>query len=373
MKIPTHSSTFQKMLFNILLLITALSITFICLEFGWRFFINSGGISRVWHPELVLVNPPNKQWTIRNTEFTTHMRSNSVGYRGPEMPKEEKGENELRVLFLGDSFLEAAQVEESERFADLVGDKLSSQLEQLVTVRSLGVAKYDPATELLVYRNLGRTFEPDVVIQVLFPENDLTPKDGPYRFTKEGEHLRLEDIWVEPQQPCPWKCQILSRSRLAFHSYLFLRDIRRRTQGAVSENEYSMYTNEGYKQYEDADRFGVLAALVRALRNDVEIDGAEFFTVLMPGAFEVQNNWRKDWVASTSGVSINEWQPSRLIDTVKTGLESIGIVALDVRPVLLDADPDTVPVYYRTNAHLNIRGNILVADAITTFLLSTLY
>jgi len=372
MKAYVCSAKIRGMFFNVLLLIMVLIISLSFLEFGWRFFINSGGIKRVWHPELVLVNPPNAQWTIRSTEFTTHMRSNSIGYRGPEMPKEKKRTDELRVLFLGDSFLEAAQVEEQERFSDLVETQLREQLGQSVTVRALGVAKYDPATELLVYRNLGRLFHSDIVIQVLFPENDLTPRDGPYRFRQEGDQLFLEDIWVEPEQPCSWKCQVLSHSRLAFHSYLFLRDMRRRVQSTVSTNEYSMYTNQGHKQYQDEGRFVIFTALVRALRDDVETDGADFYTVLMPGAFEVQNKWKKEWIASTPGVPLDQWQPSQLLDTVKMHLKSSGIATFDLRPILQDADPDNLPLYYQTNAHLNVRGNVLVADAITSLIVNAL-
>src|SRR3954447_8958531 len=72
------------------------------------------------------LNMANRAGAKRTSEFSTHVRVNSAGLRGPEIPY-EKPPGTYRVLVLGDSFTFGAQVEEDQTFVARLGDRLRRQ------------------------------------------------------------------------------------------------------------------------------------------------------------------------------------------------------------------------------------------------------
>ena len=88
-------------------------------------------------------------------EFCVHGRTNSLGLNGPEVP--EWDGQEPRVLVLGDSFVEARQVRQRDRFCARVETPLSSRLGTRVRAINAGVSSYSPLLAWLSYRtNLHR-------------------------------------------------------------------------------------------------------------------------------------------------------------------------------------------------------------------------
>src|SRR3954451_4272167 len=70
----------------------------------------------VWaegHPIVGHFHIPGATAWVREPEFTTYLRFNQDGLRGPELAPQTSATGTRRVLLLGDSFLEAKQVPES--------------------------------------------------------------------------------------------------------------------------------------------------------------------------------------------------------------------------------------------------------------------
>ena len=68
------------------------------------------GIRLVRHPVYGHYHPPDHQLWIQRDEFTTHIETNAAGQRGKPVPI-EKPAGTFRILVLGDSFVEAEQVQ----------------------------------------------------------------------------------------------------------------------------------------------------------------------------------------------------------------------------------------------------------------------
>lgn len=352
---------------NLLLCVIAVLLVLLAAEALWRFAAGNGDRDRVFDTRMRFVNPPNTEWTIHTEEYTTRIGTNSLGFRGPEMPDSPKG-GELRILFLGDSFVEAKQVALEDRFAEQAERVLAARLGRDVVARALAVGGANPATELLYYREVGKAYAPDFVVQVLFPENDLLRREGPYRLQEGSDPPVLADIWVEPAPPCGWKCAFLKRSMLARHIYHGLRNRNTRTEAALASlADYYWYTNEGQAALVSEQRWDVFRALVGALRKDVETDGSVFLAVLMPGAFEIQGGWREEYIAE-SAIPAGSWRPEALMDQAAAVLLQDGIRVLDLRPAFRAADPDAEPLYYRKDPHLSLRGHGIVAEAVAAAL-----
>ncbi len=361
---------------NVLLFALTLLLMLGASEGFWRAFIDKGDVPRRFDPLIRATNPPSAEWHLRTPEYQTTIRTNSLGFRTAEFPA-ERDPKELRILFLGDSFVEAKQVPEEERFAEQVGRSLTRIVERPVRVAALGIGGASPVEELLIWRRDGRRFEPDIVVQVIFPENDIPPRDGPYRLreTSDGS-LALENVWVNPRQPCSWKCQILQRSKIVFHTYLMLRGITGRFVHPSTEEDvralagdFFWYTAEGQRVLHEERRLAILEAFVRTLREEVARDHASFLTVLMPGAFEVQDKWQEKYIRSTM-LPQDAWRVSELLPEVARTLEASGTRVLSLRSLFQAASRDGESLYYRQDPHLSPRGHAVAAEAISDALLS---
>ena len=101
-------------------------------------------------------------WTLENR---ARFKFNSLGYRDGEwgaLPVKSH-----RIAMLGDSFVEALQVEADESFPNLLEARLGN-----AEVMNLGINGYGQVEELLTYRHVARPFKPDLVVLCFFPGND---------------------------------------------------------------------------------------------------------------------------------------------------------------------------------------------------------
>lgn len=123
---------------------------------GWRHVPDS---------EDVFVGP--RPWPI---EFETPVRINGDGLRGPEVPPRDQ--DDLRLLFLGDSMVAAFEVVYDETFPVETARALSARLDRDVRAINAGVRGYGTDQSLLYFRERGRAFEPDAVV-FFHSRNDL--------------------------------------------------------------------------------------------------------------------------------------------------------------------------------------------------------
>ena len=121
-----------------------------------------------------------------------HNRINSLGIRGDEIsPK-----NNYRVILLGDSFLEAEEVEEKTMISNLLNEKFINQFEFI----QKGVSSWSPLLELNWLLKVGFSLEPDHIILFLVPNDfyglSYTRCDASYakvtRFNNQGDPVAFE-------------------------------------------------------------------------------------------------------------------------------------------------------------------------------------
>jgi len=101
-------------------------------------------------------------WTIENPG---HFIFNTYGFRDVEWML-KKGKKH-RVAILGDSFVEALQINLEQSFPKLIEDNLKN-----VEVMNFAISGQGQVEELLTYRYCVRPFKPDLVVLCFFPGND---------------------------------------------------------------------------------------------------------------------------------------------------------------------------------------------------------
>jgi lysophospholipase L1-like esterase len=136
---------------------------------------------------------------------------NSQGSRGPEVSY-AKPEDVYRILLIGDSFVEAVQVDYAQTFGALLQETLAAHNTDArrYQVVSIGRTGWGTLQELLYYRHEGRRFQADLVIlsfyindvadnlpSVFYPDRNNTN----YDFVFEDDDVRIIDTNQEPLPP----------------------------------------------------------------------------------------------------------------------------------------------------------------------------
>lgn len=136
----------------------------------WTFWVYDADLGWFHEPNAHgrFVGP--RPWPV---EFESDVSINSLGLRGPELPP--RAEDELRVLFLGDSVVAAFEVTDDLTFVRRIEQGLGARLGRTVRAINGGVRGYGTDQYLLLYEERGRALEPDVVV-VFVSGND--PNDN---------------------------------------------------------------------------------------------------------------------------------------------------------------------------------------------------
>nr|CAX68959.1 Lipolytic enzyme, G-D-S-L family [uncultured bacterium] len=171
----------QRFITNIALLLISLALIFFVVEFSFRVFAHEyveivnfdKYFPKDLHPKLGTIFVPNTKikWT-NNLEFKVEQMSNSYGFLDYEHVL-DKPAGVKRILIIGDSFVEAAQVSLEQKFHVLLEKKLNATVSnQKYETIALGLSGYGTTNELALYEELGRKFKPDLTI-IVFVHNDF--------------------------------------------------------------------------------------------------------------------------------------------------------------------------------------------------------
>jgi hypothetical protein len=145
-----------------------------------------------YDPELGMRRRGNITWRQR-TEGGATVRINSKGYRDQERSL-EKPPGTLRIAVLGDSQVEAWQVEIENRWTELLERHLRERSPALgVEVLNFGVSGYGTAEELIVLREDVLAYDPDIVLLGFLTGNDVQNNSEALQHDPRRPYFLLED------------------------------------------------------------------------------------------------------------------------------------------------------------------------------------
>jgi lysophospholipase L1-like esterase len=251
----------------------------------------TGRLASFWQHDPVYgwSHRPGQEGRFASWGFDTGVRINSHGFRGPET-RFDKPPGHHRVVVLGDSFVWGFGVEEADTFPALLQAALGAGSEVL----NLGVSGYSTDQELLVYRNVGRRYQPDVVVLVVASNdfaNNVLPVAyvvyGKPVFRRTGSGLELTN---QPVPMAPWPERFLFG--LASRSFLVnqlnrLREERR--LGTAMEAGTGTPASPAERPFPASEAEHVTLDLISQIRAEVEADGARFVLVLVDDIYGGQN------------------------------------------------------------------------------------
>jgi hypothetical protein len=349
------------------------------------------GIRLVRHPVYGHYHPPDHQLWIQRDEFTSHIRTNAAGQRGRSIPV-EKPSGTYRILVLGDSFVEAEQVDEHERFIA----RLEAQLNQdggqtRYEVLDGGCGGWGTAQELLYLREQGLAYQPDLVLLAFFVGNDVGDNsielqlDGRREAALKPYYVQNDDGSLEllhPSPPPPTVAEQLANVlRLHSTAYNFfesgvLRKLGRddllaawRTLDALERPRYQ--GNQVYRtRLTDDWRTGwqITEGLLGMVHDEASRHGSQFGLVLIPTRAQVSDRaWRG--IAGGDGgrrAGLDRTFPNSQLQQIA---DRIDAPLLDLVPDLRAANSqDQSSLYYERDQHWTAAGHAVAAQAIVRFL-----
>jgi len=164
-----------QILLNIVMGIGGVLAALVLLEVGVRIFLphHVGNEVLVCSDELGWRGTPFYTEALTTDGYKHSVSHNSVGMHDQEHQL-SKPENTFRILMLGDSFVRAAHVNETETAHQILENLLNDRnAPQHFEVISTGVTRWGTGQELIYYRNEGRFYQPDLVLLMFYIGNDV--------------------------------------------------------------------------------------------------------------------------------------------------------------------------------------------------------
>jgi hypothetical protein len=337
----------------------------------------------VWAEGHVVVGhfhiPGATAW-VREPEFTTHLRFNQHGLRGPELATEKSPESR-RVLLLGDSFLEAKQVAER----DALPDRLTALLRQSggpdVETLNSGTFDWSQVHEYLYLQSAGPTLRPDLVIQFVYIGNDIGDVWPRSRGEIRESERPLAQIDEDGRLHFPtWHRRTLAPSEALLNGLSRRSTLLRAFEtGVVDKVRYAERDGQGVEgQMLEVFRFKesppearawkTVEALLLATRDEAERQGARYALAIVPAKWQVH---KADWeslLAARGEPDDDRWVlrgPNRKLTQLA---EAHQIPVVDLLPAFRDAADDGPRLYYPVDIHWTAAGHEIAARTIADFL-----
>lgn len=308
------------------------------------------------------LHQPNVNTRINTGERTVTVFTDADGFRvGPDGPVREGRE----VLLLGDSFMEALQVDYEQSAAGILETTLPAQVGGPVALRNAGIGGWDPDQYLLRARSLLARREYDLVVTVLYLGNDVISVRRDYvppRTPVQRYRLRLPRrlSWVELTdaflRPINDFFEVRSHLFVLFKNRM--QNVRAEVGLAAIGFPPHFLTSEA-----SSEAWEITAVLCEEIGSLASEQGAEALFVLMPTSFQVDS---ADLRRTVEGfdldvAAIDLDQPNRRLGEELTDR---GLRVYDALPAFRAAHDDGTTLYGTVDQHLSPEGNELFAGLV---------
>ncbi|MCB9742375.1 MAG: hypothetical protein H6741_06180 [Alphaproteobacteria bacterium] len=351
---------------RLLLALASLLLSLLAVEAGVRLLAPQPPLTP---PSQPLLRGPLTQpgvHEVRTAEFSAQVHVNAQGFVDAEWGPRREGVP--RVVVIGDSFVQAAQVNLEQGFGRQLQRALSAQLGGPVEVLSLGVPGAGTATALGLLEQYALDLQPDLVVLGFLVSNDVLNNhpllegkdDKPFYALEQGQLVPIDaagaaapgwtrGLLVEHSQAWRWASRAVANS-LAVRRKLAL--------GGGIPLDLRVHDPDPDPVWEQA--WAVTEALISALSERCEADGVGFVVLLFPDRVQATEAGARDAVAA--------WPQAQGWDFSAAQARAARIAAphadavLDLTPALSAAQRGP-PLYFAQDGHWTARGHAVAAEA----------
>jgi len=350
---------------------------------------------------LWLTHIPNKKGMFVTSEISTYVTINSKGLHDFEYPY-KKGDDKFRIVFVGDSILEAFQVPIKQNFVKLLEEKLNKGREKKkFELVNGGIRAYGTSLELLYLNSELLKYEPDLVILSFMPCSDVRDNsrelikwrwDGrsrsyvaqnkPYFLLKDGK-LKLYNYPVKITKNKSLSDEIANNTISAVRGFLGRKSQLYRYTVKVISNLYnakekkktthSDYYPEAYNIFRADDgvpdkwkeAWNVTFEVIKEIRRKVIAKKSKFLVLTMAGVENLPAfmGEAEDTYPLMKQYKFNSNQPTVTIERFlkKNNIPSFSAIHSLIR------ESSKKKLFYTKNKHLTAEGHKVVANSLFEF------
>lgn len=298
----------------------------------------------------------------RTVRFITDERGFRVGSTAPVGAR-------WRILLLGDSFMEAMQVEYEQSTAGLLEEGLRRRLGAPVAVRNAAVGGWDPPQYLLQARAVLPRERVDLVLVALYLGNDVVPariEHIPPRPPAEVHPLRVPRSLAAKELVDAIAYPVNDFLEVRSHLFTFLKrrgEMLLMRLGLTAE----YFPVELLRREADSPRWAVTADICRDIAEVAREHGASTLFALIPTPFQVDSTefWTFVRGFRIDPATVDLEQPNRLL---ARELRARGLRVVDVLPAFRDAHGTGGRLYGRVDRHFSPAGHELLAHLLEPIL-----
>ena len=335
---------------------------------------------QTYHPVYGFFHRPGAAGWIHTPEFTSYVEINSRGLREREIEL-TKPPGTQRILVLGDSFVEGAQVPQAHTLSRQLEEELGAGSGGPVQAINAGNAGFGTTQELLFLEHDGRAYGPDLVVLVYFVDNDLS--DNGYAvararrldttrrpfFVPDGRGgLELRPPASPPADPLADVRSALRRLMLFnLAENVALRQEARDQERSAGGKDRGAYADNPEPAWREA--WTVTEDVLVRTRDTARDMGAELVVVIAPSYFQVDDDaWRRH-------IDEDGQDRRRLaVDAPNRRLRAIadrhGLRLLDLLPSVRPAVQAGARLYFPDDGHWTSEGHAFAARQLAEYVRS---
>ena len=204
----------KQLLQNLSLLAISVGVSLLVMELALRRIVpidlGTSFQHRVPHPTLGWVLEPGASYSNRLSETTVRVQYNSQGWRDLER-EFTPAKDTFRILVLGDSFMEGYSVNFADSFHQQL-EALARDRGHAVEVINLGVGGYGTLQAYLAWHEVGRLYEPDLILLGFYLHNDVRNNSLELEAlaVPSAQNLKLASRpFLDPDQPNRWSVTLV--------------------------------------------------------------------------------------------------------------------------------------------------------------------
>jgi lysophospholipase L1-like esterase len=303
---------------------------------------------------------PHARIRFTTAEFDAEIAVNGLGVRDDEEIG-AKAVGEQRILILGDSLVLSVQVPFEQTFGELLEAELNARSNGLrYRVINAGVQGYGPVEELIFFKRIAASVQPDLVITTVFVGNDAEEAVAS-RGKLDGGAARR-----------PVRESAVTRLRRLLRRSMVWQILRLRVVSAAGRFTDFTRPEPPVQSYaaRPAPRIAEGLAITRQCLQTVASEssrlGARSAIALMPARFQVDDGdygRLREIVSQAGGELVRDAATARF----DSALSELPVPRVDLLPALRRALPGP-DLFYQTTVHLTPRGHRVVAETLAAFI-----
>lgn len=324
----------------------------------------------IWQPHdgLGWERAPNLDVEINTGERTARLLTDSRGHRvGSHAPKREPA---YRILALGDSFIEALQVDYEDTVTARISDLLEDDLDVPVEVVNTGVAGWDPNHYLL---RLLAEFEQtsyNAAVVFLYAANDLIEEEKNYfppRPSRRSSRLRIPRSLAKAELSRALLLPLNNALETRSHAFVLAKN--RAWVARMRLGLSPRYLSSAFARSErDSYRWSLTARRCARIARDARAHGVPTVFVILPTVYQIDPMVGAAYRRG-AGSADDEIDYGQVTEILVPALRELELEVVDLTPVFRHAFADGKrELYGSVDPHLSPAGHALTAETVAPLL-----